>query len=129
MVAQYHIEVFGLLLAVDEMTVRPDAWHAEIIRATTERHYEDVVIHFARIDNHRAFLRPDFAELDATALTVQPAYFAGQISEPMFAGVREIDNLLLLNVTRTCGDGVQHRLPDVRGTVVDQRDSGAAAAA
>ena len=68
-------------------------------------------------------------QADAPGCAVDGIELSGDVFEMMRARVRHILHLLLVDVPGAGGEGVQHRLPDVDPTAVDQADPGQTAAA
>ena len=100
-----------------------DAGRAKVIRAAAEGQNQHVVVQFPAASDYLAgHLKR--CQVDAASCAVDGLELSGDVSEMMRAGVRDVLHLLLVNVPGGGGEGLEHRLPDVDPTPVDQADPG-----
>jgi hypothetical protein len=62
--------------------------------------------------------------VDAASCAVDGFELSGDVFEMMRAGVRNVTQLLRVNIPGAGGEGMEHWLPDVDPTPVDQADPG-----
>lgn len=108
-------------LAVDEMTHVAHTGDAEIVGLRAEGQHQRVVGHPALAEQTRAVRRVHFPQHDLAAAAIQPAHAPDLIREAMAARMRQIGDLRPRHIAGAGCNGVQHRLPQMRGVAVDER--------
>ena len=99
-----------------------DARRAEIIGLAAHREHQRVVAQAPSGHHQPPVRREQRCDLDLARVAIEPLQPSGLIGEAGVMRLRDIAGLLLRQVARPGRDGMQHRLPHMRGFAVHQRD-------
>jgi len=127
-VHQPAVELVRLLGGVERERVLGHARHAERVGEAADRDHQRVVPERPRRDHLLAAVIADRADGDLAAHAIEPLERAEREGEVMPARLREVVELVLVDVHAARRHLVQQRLPDVRPVAVDERHPGAAPA-
>ena len=116
------VEGFGLVQIVDEVAVFGHALGAEIVGPAADGEDQGVVVEAARRELGIAVGEQQRRQVEPAALPIQPVQAARPVVEMVPAGLGDEAHLFVVRVRTAGGEGVQHRLPDVRRTAVDEQD-------
>jgi len=124
-VHQPAVEQIRFLGRVERERVLGHARHPERVGKTADRQDQRLVPQRSRRDHLHAALVADRADPDLAPRAVEPLERALREREVMPARLREVVELVLVDVHAARRHLVQQRLPDVRAAAVDERDRGA----
>jgi hypothetical protein len=97
----------------------------KVVGLAADSQDERIVGQFTAIDQHLA-LDHHRRQPELPARRIQRVDLARDVLEMMLPCMRQVMQLLLVHVPGAGGEGVQHRLPDVGRTAIDQHDAGLA---
>ena len=122
--ADFAVEVVGLAARIDHVAMLQHAGRAEVVGPAADGDDQLVVADAARGHHFAPVGGTDGGQDDFLACAVQAFHGAGLVGEAGVRGLGQVGGLLLRQVARAGGNGVQHGLPDVGGIGIDQGHRG-----